>query len=394
MFSLILFLSRKFTGRGARDNFLWFLNLFSVTGIALGVTTLMLVLGVMNGFSNELKKKIIGAHPTVYIEGRPFIHDYPQVIAKATTFREVIGVAPYLSSQVIYRSSSYLLGGVLKGVDPTLEPAVTRVAEFFKEGRMKSLEDGIVLGSELAEELEVRVGDTITVIGGLQVRQMSFKVTGIIECGVYSYDVSTGLTSLANVQKLFGLGDVVHGVGLRVDNIYASEKIAERLSQALEDRYPVTTWIQKNKILFAALALEKKAMTIILVLIILVASFNIVSTLMITVFRKTRDIGILRAIGFSSGDIGRLFFCQGLLLGGEGLVAGLALGGLLSYLLRRYQFIRLPEFVYNLSRLPIDISSKDVGFICLAVMIIVSLASVYPARRASRLNPVEALRYE
>ncbi|HOL67706.1 MAG TPA: FtsX-like permease family protein, partial [bacterium] len=225
-------------------------------------------------------------------------------------------------------------------------------------------------------------------------RQQTFKVTGIIECGVYSYDVSVGLTALTNVQQLFGLGDVVHGLGIRSDNIYASEALAEKISRLLKDRYPVTTWIQKNKILFAALALEKKAMAIILVLIILVASFNIVSTLMITVFRKTREIGILRAVGLSAGDIGKIFFCQGLLLGVEGLLAGLLLGGLLSYLLRRYQFIRLPEFVYNLSRLPIEIAWKDVGFISLAVLVIVSLASFYPARRAARLNPVEALKYE
>jgi len=354
----------------------------------------MLVLGVMNGFSNELKKKIVGANPTIYIEGHPLLYDYPEFIPQVLSISGIKGAAPYLSSQVIYRSSHYLLGGILKGVDPVAEPTVTNIATFFQKGDLKSLEKGIVLGSELARELEVDVGDEITVIGGLLAKQQSFRVTGIMECGVYSYDVSMGLTALTNVQQLFHLGNAVHGVGLRADDIYASESLAEKVSHLLKNRYTVTTWIQKNKILFAALALEKKAMAVILVLIVLVASFNIVSTLMITVFRKTREIGILRAIGLSATDIAKIFFWQGIALGLEGLAGGLVLGGMLSYLLRRYQFIRLPEFVYNLSRLPIEIAGKDIGFISLAVLLIVSLASLYPAVRAARLNPVEALKYE
>jgi lipoprotein-releasing system permease protein len=286
------------------------------------------------------------------------------------------------------------VGGILKGVDLKREQTVTNMAEFFQAGRWKDLEAGVVLGRELAKELEVEVGDTLWVTAGLSPRTYPFKVTGLVECGVYSYDVTMGFTSLENIQEFFQIGRFCHGIGIRTNNIYESEKVAGEIRKIIPAQYTVSTWIQKNKILFAALALEKKAMAIILVLIVLVASFNIASTLMITVFRKTREIGILRALGLSSGEIGKIFFYQGLVLGGAGLTLGLSIGGVLTYLLRRYQFIRLPEFIYNLSRLPIELSLNDILLICLAVLVIVSTASIYPARRASRLNPAQALKYE
>ena len=382
-------------GKRSKENFLWFISLFSIAGIALGVTCLMLVLGVMNGFSHDLKEKIIGANPTITIEGHPAIDDYEALAARMKKEEpEVKGVSPFIASQVIYRSSSYMVGGVLRAVVPETESTVTNVAGYFKSGGLNDLNRGLVLGGELAKELEVGVGDPVWVLGGLAPVGQPFKVTGIIECGVYSFDASVGMTSLGNVQQLFALGKRVHGLGIRTDNIYRSEEIAARLRKIVPGHYTVSTWIQKNKILFAALALEKKAMAIILVMIVLVASFNIASTLMITVFRKTREIGILKALGLTSNEIGRIFFLQGMILGLEGLAAGLAVGGFLSYLLRKYQFIKLPEYVYNLSRLPIDLSLMDVTFIALAVIAIVGVASVYPAYRASRLKPVEALRYE
>ncbi|RKY32084.1 MAG: lipoprotein-releasing system transmembrane subunit LolC, partial [Candidatus Omnitrophota bacterium] len=225
-------------------------------------------------------------------------------------------------------------------------------------------------------------------------REKVFKVTGIIECGVYSYDVSIGVTSLDNIQEFFNIGDIVHGIGIRTEDIYNSEQIAGKIRELLNYKYEVSTWIQKNKILFAALALEKKAMGIILLLIILVASFNIASTLMITVFRKTKEIGILKAMGVSSKEIKKIFIYEGLILGIEGLAFGLLIGGILAFSLKKYHFIKLPEMVYNLSTLPIQITFKDIIFMCIAVLFIVIISTFYPAYRAGKLNPAEALRYE
>lgn len=355
----------------------------------------MLVIGVMNGFSNDLKRKIVGANPTITVEGHPVIKDYNALRKEIfRNIKEVEGISPYVSSQVIYKSRNYLLGGIIKGVDPEYEPTVTNIVDFLKEGNLSDLNEGIILGSELAKELEVKTGDYIWIMGGLPAQQEKFKVVGISECGVYSYDVTIGFISLNNIQKFLKIDDSVYGVGVKVKNIYRSEEVAKDIRNLLHFKYPVSTWIQKNKVLFAALALEKKAMTIILILTILVASFNIASTLMITVFRKTKEIGVLRAIGLSSREIRKIFFYQGLVLGAEGLVFGLSIGGILAYFLKKYQFIKLPEFVYNLSRLPIEISLLDILFISIGAIIIISIASIYPAQRAANLNPAEALRYE
>ncbi|HOL21335.1 MAG TPA: ABC transporter permease [bacterium] len=392
MVSYNFFLSGKFAGQRKRaDNFLWFISIFSIAGIAIGVIALMLVIGVMSGFSRELKRKIIGAYPLITVEGRPYIHNYQQIMEKVSKgVPEVKGIAPYISTQVIYKSSRYMMGGILRGVDPALEDNVTNIEKFLKKGEMKDLSKGIFLGSEIAKELEVDVGDEIFIITGIIAREKKEVVTGIVESGIYAFDSSMGFFSLKD--PVLSYGNVVHGIGIRIDNIYASEDVAKKIRRLLEGEYTVSTWIQKNKILFAALAMERKAMAIILGLIILVASFNISSTLMITVYRKVKEIGILRALGLSSKDIEKIFIYQGLILGGKGLIYGLITGGFLAYLLRRYQFIRIPEFIYDLSRLPIEVSTSDICWIVISVLVIVTLASLYPARRAARLNPNEAIR--
>lgn len=395
MVSYNLFLAKKFAGKRRGDNFLWFISLFSIAGVAIGVVALMLVIGVMNGFSRELKRKIIGAHPTITIEGKPYIYDYGSVIEKIKTgIREAEGISPYISTQVIYRSRRYVIGGVLRGIDPLSEEEVTNIGKFIKQGDYGGLKGGIILGSELAKELDIAVGDDITVIAGLSPAQISTRVAGIVEYGIYAFDASMGFTSLETLQGFLHANNIVHGIGVRTENIYDSERIAEKIRDRLDHEYTVTTWIQKNKILFAALALEKKAMAFILGLIVLVASFNISATLMITVYRKVKEIGILRALGLSSGEIKKIFIYQGLIIGLKGLVIGLAAGGVLAALLRKYQFIKLPEFVYDLSRLPVEISMLDLSWISFMVIAIVCAASVYPAQRAARLNPNQAIRNE
>ena len=394
MISYNFFLSRKFAGQKKRaDSFLWFISVFSVAGIAIGVVALMLVIGVMNGFSRELKRKIIGAHPTITVEGRPLIYNYEQVAEKVKKeVAEVKGLSPYLATQVIYRSNKYLLGGILRGIDPALEEGVTNISKFIKKGEFAGLESGVILGSELAKELEVDVGDAVWIISGTAAGGRETRVEGIVEYGVYAFDSSMGFTSLDN--KMLNPVRMVHGIGIRTDNIYDSERVAEKVREVLDYEYTVTTWIQKNKILFAALALERKAMAVILGLIILVASFNISSTLMITVYRKVKEIGILRALGLPAKEVEKIFIYQGLILGFKGLACGLAAGGILAWLLKRYQFIRLPEFIYDLSRLPIEISASDLLWIIVSVIAIVSFASVYPAKRAAGLNPTQAIRNE
>ncbi|HRR95486.1 MAG TPA: ABC transporter permease [Candidatus Ratteibacteria bacterium] len=394
MGSYNFFLSKKFLSRKKDDHFLWFINFFSIAGIAIGVIALILVIGVMNGFSNDLKKKIIGANPVITIEGKPSIYDYQNIIKKIKeNVEEVEGISPFISTQVIYKSDNYMLGGILKGIESDTEKDVTNLEKFIVKGKYSDIENGIILGKELAKELEVVPGDNVWIIVGLIPKQMCFKVVGIFDYGIYSFDVSTGFVSLKNLMDFLNINSV-HGIGIKIDNIYNSKVTAEKIKKVIAEEYSVSTWIEKNKILFSALALEKKAMAIILSLIIIVASFNIASTLMISVYKKVKDIGILKAIGLTRWEIKKIFFYQGLILGVKGLFSGLVIGLSLSFIVKKYQFIKIPEFVYDLSHLPIEISVMDILWICILVLVIVSFASIYPSTRAAKLNPAEAIRNE
>jgi len=393
MKSYNFFLAKKFIGNKREDRFLWFISFFTVAGVSIGVVTLILVIGVMNGFSNDLKRKIIGASPLITIEGRPYIYDYEKIIEKLKNIKEIEGSSPYIMSQVIYKSKKYILGGVIKGIDIEREKKVTNIENFIKEGSLDEIKNGIILGKELANELEVDIGDYVSVIAGLFPREKIFKVVGIVEYGVYSFDVSMGFTSLDNLFDMFNMKGV-HGIGIKIENIYKTPLVAEKIKNLINNEFSVSTWIEKNKILFSAIALEKKAMAIILSLIVIVASFNILSTLMISVYRKVKEIGILKAIGLTSNEIKKVFFYQGIYLGLKGLSFGIFFGLLIAFFLKKYNFINLPEFVYDISKLPIEISFFDIVWIILLVLFVSSIASIYPANRASKLNPAEAIRNE
>jgi lipoprotein-releasing system permease protein len=347
----------------------------------------------MNGFSNDLKRKIIGANPLITIEGRPYIYEYEKIIWGLRNIEEVQGCSPYIMSQVIYKSNKYILGGIIKGIDIEREKKVTNIENFIKEGSLNEIKNGIILGKELANELGVKTGEYVSVIAGLVPKEKIFKVVGIVEYGVYSFDVSMGFTSLNNLIEMFNIKGV-HGIGIKIGNIYQTPVVAEKIKKLINNEFSVSTWIEKNKILFSAIALEKKAMAIILSLIVIVASFNILSTLMISVYRKVKEIGILKAIGLTSNEIKRVFFYQGIYLGLKGLCFGIFFGFLLAFFLKKYNFINLPEFVYDISKLPIEISIFDIVWIILLVLFVSSIASIYPANRASKLNPVEAIRNE
>jgi lipoprotein-releasing system permease protein len=393
MKSYNFFLAKKFIGNKREDRFLWFISFFTVAGVSIGVVALILVIGVMNGFSNDLKRKIIGASPLITIEGRPYIYDYEKIIEKLKNIKEIEGSSPYIMSQVIYKSKKYILGGVIKGIDIEREKKVTNIENFIKEGSLDEIKNGIILGKELANELEVDIGDYVSVIAGLIPREKIFKVVGIVEYGVYSFDVSMGFTSLDNLFDMFNMKGV-HGIGIKIENIYKTPLVAEKIKNLINNEFSVSTWIEKNKILFSAIALEKKAMAIILSLIVIVASFNILSTLMISVYRKVKEIGILKAIGLTSNEIKKVFFYQGIYLGLKGLSFGIFFGLLIAFFLKKYNFINLPEFVYDISKLPIEISLFDIVWIILLVLFVSSIASIYPANRASKLNPAEAIRNE
>ncbi len=393
MISYNFFLAKKFIGNKRQDRFLWFISFFTILGISIGVITLLLVIGVMNGFSNDLKRKIIGANPLITIEGKPYIYNYEEIIEKIKNLPEIKGASPYIMSQAIYKSNKYIIGGIIKGIDPERELKVTNIKNFIRKGKYEDIENGIILGKELANELGVDVNDFISIILGFTPRERILKVVGIVEYGVYSFDVSMGFVSLKNLIEIYGV-DRVHGVGIKINDIYRTPIVSKEIKKILKEEYNISTWIEKNKVLFSAIALEKKAMAIILSLIVIVASFNILSTLMISVYRKVKEIGILKAIGLTSGEIKKIFLYQGIYLGIKGLIFGMIFGFLIASFLKKYNFITIPEFVYDISKLPIEITFFDTIWIFLLVIFVSCIASIYPAQRASKLNPAEAIRNE
>jgi len=388
----LFFLASRFIGKRHQESFIFFTSIVSVIGIALGVASLMLVLGIMNGFSNDLKRKIVGANPHIVIEGDPYMEDYRNVAVNLKDIKEITGIGYFAQTQIIYKSSLYMIGGYLRGVEG--ESEISNLKKFIKQGNVDIGSDGIILGSELAKELGVNIGDTLFIIGGLPAREFPCRVTGIIEYGVYNIDVSVGITGLEDFQKKFFSGRKLANIGITVSDIYHCEKIAGKIAGKISADLRVSTWIKRNKILFAALALEKKAMLLILAVIILVASFNIASTLMMTVYRKIREIGVLKTIGMTGEQIRSIFLIQGLLLGLRGLISGLILGGTIIWVLKKYNIIRLPEYIYSISYLPLELSGMEIFMICGTVFFMTVVASIFPAYKASKLEPATALRYE
>ncbi len=391
-----LFITQRYLGRKNKEPFVYFSILSSILGIAIGVAALILVLGVMTGFSSSLKEKIAGSFASITISGREPMADYEKVIAKTKNSfgQRIVGISPFIETQVLFQSENGISGGIVKGIDPKREVSVTNIQNWLKKKKLNLSGNKIILGRELARVLGLKKGEKIRLISGLSGKGSDFIVESFFESGLYATDSTYGFIDLNEAQKEFALPGVVTGIGIKSKNLLKSERLAQSLAHSLGKNYIVRSWLRENKVLFAAIALEKRTMSIILALIILVAAFNIASSLMTMVYRKIKDIGILKSLGVSKRGIRIIFMLKGMLIGGIGLVLGLGLGLSLSFLLKKYQFIKLPAFVYDLSYLPIKVQGSDLVIISAAVLLITFLSTLYPAWKAGKLEPGEALRYE
>ncbi len=397
-----------------RNHFISVIAAISMLGIAVGVTALITVLSVMNGFETELRARILSmtAHATVAARDGG-LEDWTGVVRAAQAEPGVLGAAPYVQGEAMVGSGSTLSGAMLRGVDPALEPAVSEVGERMVFGAMTDLkpgEYGIVLGSELAYALGVGPGDRVLVLvsqgrltpAGFVPRTRRFTVTGVFEVGMYEYDRSLAVVHIVDAAKLLALGDGVSGVRLKLAEMFAAPRIAAGLEQTLGPDLVASDWTRQHVNFFRAIRTEKTVMFVILTLIVAVAAFNIISTLVMVVTEKEADIAILRTLGATPRSIMAVFMVQGTLIGLLGTLLGVAGGIALAlnvetivpFLEQRFGVEFLPADVYYISSLPSELHGLDVLRIGALSFFLSVLSTVVPALRASRVRPVEALRHE
>jgi len=389
-----LFVGLRYLFSKKRNAFISIVSWIAVLGIAIGAMTLIVVIGVMTGFDRDLHEKIVGSNPHILIEKEGGIDNPGDVREKIRDVEGVLASAPSITGQAVIKHNDRILGVFLRGIDPALETNVTRIDRYITSGVLRLSEKEIIVGKELAGQLNLVPGGKVNLISPVTRRTYDFSVAAIFDSGYYEYDSGLVFISLEEAKRFFDTKGKVNKIGVRVTDVYRANRVKWLIQQRLGPPYWVVSWMDLNKNFFSALRLEKTAMFIILTLIILVACFNIATSLIMIVMEKRKDIGILKSIGASSGSIMFIFTLNGLLIGTLGVLLGVGLGLGLAGALAKYQFVKLPEGMYYLDKIPVQIDSLDVLFIVSAALLISFLATLYPARQAAKLNPVEALRCE
>jgi lipoprotein-releasing system permease protein len=426
MTSYEFFISLRYLRARRKQVFVSIITFISIAGIFLGVAALIIVLAVMNGFETDLRNKILGINSHIILmEYSGAMRNHPRVMREVAQVPGVVAATPFIYSQAMLKNGSSVTGIVLRGLSTEDALKVINLGKI-REGKLDDLGNqgkkipglkpelaglpGILIGRELAKNLGIFLHEAVYVVSpsgvatpmGMVPRMKSFLVVGIFESGFFEYDSTLAFISLKNCQEFLGMGEMVTGIEIRVDDIYKADRIAKQIEQKLGFPYWGRNWMEMNKNLFSALRLEKRVMFLILSLIVLVAAFNIISALIMIVMEKNKDIAILKTMGATRAGIMKIFIFQGLIVGAIGTflgcIAGLAVAFNLEALSRfvenLFGFKILPGDVYYLSELPSQVNYSDVGIIILGTLLISFLSTIYPSWRASRLDPAEALRYE
>ena len=409
-----LWIGLRYTRAKRRNHFISFISMVSMLGIALGVMALIVVLSVMNGFQEELRTRILGVASHMEVSGPAGkLENWPALAEQTRQHRQVIGQAPFVSGQGLLAFGPDTKGAMVRGILPERENQVTDLAAHMKSGSLDALQPGtfnIVLGGELARSLGIFVGDKVTVIvpqgvvtpAGMLPRLKQFTVVGLFEVGMYEYDAGLALMHLDDARKLYRLGDAVSGLRIKLDDMERAPWVTRELAGSLKGDYYLSDWTMSHKNFFRAVQIEKRMMFIILTLIVAVAAFNIVSTLVMAVTDKQPDIAILRTLGASPSSVMGIFMVQGSLIGvigtGLGVIAGVLLAlnveTVVPIIERALKMDLFPADVYYISDLPSKLNWADVGWIGGVALGLAFLSTLYPSWRASRVQPAEALRYE
>lgn len=392
-----LFIALRYLLTKRKEKFISLISIISILGVAIGVMALIVVIAVMTGFDNELRNKIVGSNSHITITNYRGIEykEYELIAKKISSNKHIIGVSPNVQGQVLTKEGQRFFAVAIRGIQPEKEIKATKLKEYIKQGKLEDLkQDTVIIGKELAAYLGVGLNDLLRGYSPSG-KEYSLKIVGIFNSGMFDYDLNLIFTDLKTSQSILGMENKISSIAVKLDNLYLADKISKELLGVLGYEYVYKTWTEANQNFFAALKLEKITMFVILTLIILVASFNIISTLIVMVVEKTKDIGILKTIGMDAKSVRNIFTLGGLIIGTVGTLLGFAGGIGLCLLLKKYQFVKLPQDIYYIDKIPVSIEIwPDMALIVLAAMVITLTSTIYPAIKASQLKPVEALRYE
>ena len=409
-----LYIGLRYTRAKRRNGFVSFIALISMMGIALGVAALIVVLSVMNGFGKELRERTLGMTAHATISGHDgFLSNWEEVQQRVIVHQSVLDTAPYTQTEAMLSNRNRVSGAIVRGVLPDQEPGVSQVAEKMVSGSFDDLRAGgfgIILGRELANAMGVYQGEKITVITpqsnvtpvGVLPRLRRFTVVGIFEAGMHQFDRSMAIMHIQDAQKLFNMGDKVNGVRLKLDDMFNARQVTQSIDRQIGEDYWVKDWTRMHSNLFKALKTEKVVMFIILLLIVAVAAFNIISTLVMTVNDKQSDIAILRTIGMTPGSLMVIFIIQGMVIGLVGTLIGVAIGvpvalnvnDIVTAVEQAMNTKFLPADVYYITEIKSDLHVEEVLVYSVSAFLLSVLATIYPAWRAAKVQPADALRYE
>lgn len=390
-----------------KQAFISVISAFTTIGVMVGVMAVIIALAIMTGLQQELRDRILGSTPHVYVWKLGGIVDERAESDKLRQLPHVTGAAPAILGQGLVSASQETVPIQVKGIDPDLEPQVTDVKQAMLSGDLDGLRnghgglDGIVLGKDLAAKLRVEVGDEVSLLTaqgtlspmGMMPRPRRMRVVGTFRLGLLEADSTFGYVSIDTAKRLFDKDQVDH-IQLRLDDVIAAPRISEAIEEKLGKDYLKQDWTEMNRSLFSALTLEKIAMSLAIGLIVGVAALNIVTSLVLLVIEKNRDIAILKTMGASAKSVTAIFVLQGLFIGFVGTAVGAVAGLLVCYVFDHYRLISMPMDVYQVSHLPFKVLPLDFAFVVIAAVVVCLLATIYPSRRAAHLDPAEALRYE